>query len=304
LRDDGYDIADYTSVNPTYGSLEEFKAFLNAAHTRDICVIIELVLNHTSDQHPWFQEARSSRDNPRRDWYVWSDTDTRYKGVPIVFVDTEISNWAWDPIAKSYYWHRFFSHQPDLNNDNPAVFEAIWDVMRFWLDLGVDGFRLDAVAFLVGREGTSCENLPETHAIIREFRKRLDISYPGTMLLAEANQWPADVRAYFGNGDEFHAAFHFPLMPRMFMAVKLEDRRPIVEILAQTHMIAEFLPRFLVMLIIVLIGLLVALVLRYILRGVLGLTKLDRVAEQSGASRVLRMAHLPSMSELLSRSIF
>jgi maltose alpha-D-glucosyltransferase / alpha-amylase len=239
LRDDGYDIADYTSVNPSYGSLEDFKAFLNAAHTRGIRVIIELVLNHTSDQHPWFREARSSRDNPRRDWYVWSDTDTGYKGVPIVFVDTEASNWAWDPVSKSYYWHRFFSHQPDLNFDNPAVFEAIWDVMRFWLDLGVDGFRLDAVAFLVEREGTLCENLPETHAIIKEFRKRLDISYPGTMLLAEANQWPADVRAYFADGDEFHAAFHFPLMPRMFMAVKLEDRKPIVEILGQTPEIPE-----------------------------------------------------------------
>jgi maltose alpha-D-glucosyltransferase/alpha-amylase len=226
-------------VNPAYGSLEDFKAFLDAAHTRGIRVIIELVLNHTSDQYPWFQEARSSRDNPRRDWYVWSDTDTRYQGVPIVFVDTEVSNWAWDPISKSYYWRRFFSHQPGVNYDNPAVFEAIWEVMRFWLDLGVDGFRLDAVAFLVEREGTLCENLPETHAIIREFRKRLDISYPGTMLLAEANQWPADVRAYFADGDEFHAAFHFPLMPRMFMAVKLEDRKPIVEILAQTPDIPE-----------------------------------------------------------------
>ena len=236
LRDDGYDIADYTSVNPTYGSLEEFKTFLNAAHTR---VIIELVLNHTSGQHPWSQEAQGSRDNPRRDWYEWSDTDTCYKGVPIVFVDTEVSNWAWDPISKSYYWHRFFSHQPDLNYDNPAVFEAFWDVMRFWLDLGVDGFRLDTVAFLVEREGTSCEHLPETHAIIREFRKRLGICYPGTMRLAEANQWPTDVRAYFGNGDEFHAAFHFPLMPRMFMAVKLEDRKPIVEILGQTPEIPE-----------------------------------------------------------------
>jgi maltose alpha-D-glucosyltransferase / alpha-amylase len=162
---------------------------------------------------------------------VWSDTDTGYKGV--VFVDTEVCNWVWDPISKSYYWHRFFSHQPVVNYDNPAVFEAFWEVMRFWLDLGVDGFRLDAVAFLVEREGTVCENLPETHAVIREFRKRLDISYPGTMLLADANQWPADVRAYFADGDEFHAAFHFPLMPRMFMAVKLEDRKPIVEILAQ-----------------------------------------------------------------------
>jgi maltose alpha-D-glucosyltransferase / alpha-amylase len=239
LRDDGYDIADYTSVHSGYGSLEDFKTFLTAAHSRGIRVIIELVVNHTSDQHPWFKEARSSRDNPKRDWYVWSDTDTRYKGVPIVFVDTETSNWAWDPISKSYYWHRFFSHQPDLNFDNPAVFETVWEVMKFWLDMGVDGFRLDAVAFLVEREGTLCENLPETHAIIKEIRKRLDVAYPGTMLLAEANQWPADVRAYFADGDEFHAAFHFPLMPRMFMAVKLEDRKPIIEILEQTPEIPD-----------------------------------------------------------------
>jgi len=234
LRDDGYDIADYTSVHSSYGTLDDFKTFLEAAHSRGIRVIIEMVLNHTSDQHPWFKESRSSHDNPKREWYVWSETDTGYQGVPIVFVDTETSNWAWDPLSKSYYWHRFFSHQPDLNYDNPAVFEAVWEVMKFWLDIGVDGFRLDAVAFLVEREGTLCENLPETHAVIREIRKRLDISYPGTMLLAEANQWPADVRAYFGDGDEFHAAFHFPLMPRMFMAVKLEDRKPIIEILEQT----------------------------------------------------------------------
>ncbi len=239
LRDDGYDIADYTSVHSSYGSLQDFQAFLTAAHSRGIRVIIELVVNHTSDQHPWFKEARSSRDNPKRDWYVWSDTDTRYQGVPIVFVDTETSNWAWDPISKSYYWHRFFSHQPDLNFDNPEVFETVWEVMKFWLNLGVDGFRLDAVAFLVEREGTLCENLPETHAIIREIRKRLDAAYPGTMLLAEANQWPADVRAYFGESNEFHAAFHFPLMPRMFMAVKLEDRKPIIEILEQTPEIPE-----------------------------------------------------------------
>lgn len=239
LRDDGYDIADYTSVHTSYGTLEDFKTFLNAAHSRGIRIIIELVVNHTSDQHPWFKEARSSRDNPKRDWYVWSDTDTKYKGVPIVFVDTETSNWAWDPISRSYYWHRFFSHQPDLNFDNPAVFETVWDVMKFWLDLGVDGFRLDAVAFLVEREGTTCENLPETHAIIQEIRRRLDVAYPGTMLLAEANQWPADVCAYFGDGNEFHAAFHFPLMPRMFMAVKLEDRKPIIEILEQTPEIPD-----------------------------------------------------------------
>ena len=239
LRDDGYDIADYTSVHPSYGTLEDFNIFLKAAHERNIRVITEMVVNHTSDQHPWFQEARSSRDNPKRDWYVWSETDTRYQGARIIFIDTEMSNWAWDPISKSYYWHRFFSHQPDLNYDNPTVREAMWEVMKFWLDLGVDGFRLDAVPYLVEREGTSCENLPETHDIIREFRRRIDAEYPGKMLLAEANQWPADVRAYFGEGDEFHMAFHFPLMPRMFMAVKLEDRKPIIEILEQTPQIPD-----------------------------------------------------------------
>lgn len=239
LRDDGYDIADYTAVHPNYGALEDFKNFLKAAHDRHIRVITEMVVNHTSDQHPWFQEARSSRDNPKRNWYVWSETDTRYQGARIIFVDTEMSNWSWDPISKSYYWHRFFSHQPDLNYDNPAVREAMWEVMKFWLDLGVDGFRLDAVPYLIEREGTSCENLLETHEIIREFRRRLDSAYPGKMLLAEANQWPADVRAYFGNGDEFHMAFHFPLMPRMFMAVKLEDRKAIIEILEQTPQIPE-----------------------------------------------------------------
>jgi maltose alpha-D-glucosyltransferase/alpha-amylase len=237
LRDDGYDISDYTSVHPNYGELNDFKAFLKVAHERGIRVIIELVLNHTSDQHAWFQESRSSRDNPKRDWYVWSDTDDRYKDARIIFLDTEMSNWAWDPVSKSYYWHRFFSHQPDLNYDNPAVFEAMWGVMKFWLDVGVDGFRLDAVPYLVERDGTNCENLPETHAILRELRRRLDAEYPGKMLLAEANQWPADVSAYFGNGDEFHMAFHFPLMPRIFMAVQLEDRKPIVEILEQTPQI-------------------------------------------------------------------
>lgn len=239
LRDDGYDIADYTAVHPSYGTLDDFKTFLQAAHDRRIRVITEMVVNHTSDQHPWFQEARSSRDNPKRDWYVWSDTDTRYQGARIIFIDTEMSNWAWDPVSKSYYWHRFFGHQPDLNYDNPAVREAMWEVMRFWLELGVDGFRLDAVPYLIEREGTSCENLPETHEIIRDLRRRLDAAYPGKMLLAEANQWPADVSAYFGAGDEFHMAFHFPLMPRMFMAVKLEDRKPIIEILQQTPQIPE-----------------------------------------------------------------
>jgi maltose alpha-D-glucosyltransferase/alpha-amylase len=233
LRDDGYDIADYTAVHPSYGTLEDFRNFLAAAHQRGIRVVIELVLNHTSDEHPWFQEARNL-GSLRRDWYVWSDTDERYSNVRIIFVDTEKSNWAWDPVSKSYYWHRFFSHQPDLNYDNPAVREAIWNVMKFWLDLGVDGFRLDAVPYLVEREGTSCENLPETHAVVRELRQRLEENYPGRMLLAEANQWPSDVAQYFGAGDEFHMAFHFPLMPRMFMAVKLEDRKPIIEILQQT----------------------------------------------------------------------
>jgi maltose alpha-D-glucosyltransferase / alpha-amylase len=239
LRDDGYDIANYRAIHPNYGTLEDFKAFLAAAHARGIRVIIEMVLNHTSDQHPWFQESRSSHDNPKRDWYVWSDTDDRYRGVRIIFLDTELSNWAWDPVSKSYYWHRFFSHQPDLNYDNPAVFEEMWDVMRFWLELGVDGFRLDAVPYLIERDGTNCENLPETHGIIKEVRKRLDHSFPGRMLLAEANQWPADVRAYFGDSDEFHMAFHFPLMPRIFMAVQLEDRKPIIEILEQTPQIPE-----------------------------------------------------------------
>jgi maltose alpha-D-glucosyltransferase / alpha-amylase len=234
LRDDGYDIADYRSVHPSYGALDDFKKFLTGAHERNIRVIIELVLNHTSDQHPWFQESRSSRDNPKRDWYVWSETDNRYKATRIIFLDTEMSNWAWDPISKAYYWHRFFSHQPDLNYDNSEVREEMWQVMKFWLEMGVDGFRLDAVPYLVEREATNCENLPETHAILKDLRRRLDQEFPGRMLLAEANQWPADLRPYFGDGDEFHMAFHFPLMPRMFMGLKLEDRKPITEILQQT----------------------------------------------------------------------
>jgi maltose alpha-D-glucosyltransferase / alpha-amylase len=239
LRDDGYDISDYRTVHQNYGTLDDFKAFLDAAHQRGIRVIIEMVLNHTSDQHPWFQESRSSRTNPRRDWYVWSDTDTKYKGTRIIFLDTELSNWAWDPVSKQYYWHRFFSHQPDLNYDNPEVREEMWDIMKFWLQMGVDGFRLDAVPYLMEREGTNCENLPETHAVLKDLRIRLDQEFPGRMLLAEANQWPADLRAYFGAGDEFHMAFHFPLMPRMFMGVKLEDRKPISEILKQTPEIPE-----------------------------------------------------------------
>ena len=234
FRDDGYDISDYCAVHPQYGTLDGFKAFLAAAHERGLKVVTELVLNHTSDQHPWFKEARSAPDSPKRDFYVWSDSDDRYRGVRIIFRDTEMSNWAWDPVSKAYYWHRFFSHQPDLNFDNPAVREEIWQVMRFWLELGVDGFRVDAVPYLVEREGTSCENLPETHAVLRELRQRMQAEFPGRMLLAEANMWPEDVRPYFGHGDEFHMAFHFPIMPRMFMALRLEDRKPLVEIIERT----------------------------------------------------------------------
>jgi maltose alpha-D-glucosyltransferase/alpha-amylase len=234
LRDDGYDIADYVAIHPSYGTLEDFRVFLRAAHDRGLRVVTELVLNHTSDQHPWFVESRSSRESPKRDYYVWSDTDDKYRDVRIIFCDTEKSNWAWDPSSKSYYWHRFFSHQPDLNFANPAVREEIWGVMKFWLDEGVDGFRVDAVPYLFEREGTSCENLPETHEVLRWLRARLDQDYHGKVLLAEANMWPEEVRPYFGAGDEFHMAFHFPVMPRMFMAVQLEDRKPLVDILART----------------------------------------------------------------------
>lgn len=238
-RDDGYDISDYTGIHPAYGTLDDFKAFLEEAHRREIRVITELVLNHTSDQHPWFQQARSSRDNPKRDWYVWSETPDRYKDARIIFTDTEQSNWAWDMSSKSYYWHRFFSHQPDLNYDNPAVREEMWNVMKFWLDMGVDGLRLDAVPYLVERDGTSCENLPETHDVLKFLRHRLDENFSDKMFLAEANQWPKDVRAYFGSADECHMAFHFPLMPRMFMAVRLEDRKPVVDALERTPAIPE-----------------------------------------------------------------
>jgi len=239
FRDDGYDISDYTNIHPSYGTLADFEAFLQQAHARGLRVIIELVLNHTSDQHAWFVEARSSRDNPRRDWYVWSDTDDRYGGVRIIFVDTELSNWAWDPVSKAYYWHRFFNHQPDLNYDNPEVREAIWQVMKFWLDVGVDGFRVDAVPYLIEREGTSCENLPETHAVLKDLRARLDAHYAGKVMLAEANMWPEDVRPYFGAGDEFHMSFHFPIMPRMFMALRLEDRKPLIDIIERTPSIPD-----------------------------------------------------------------
>jgi maltose alpha-D-glucosyltransferase/alpha-amylase len=239
FRDDGYDIADYYAIHPSYGTLDDFRRFLDEAHGRGLRVITELVINHTSEQHPWFQQSRSSRDNPRRDWYVWSETDERYRGVRIIFIDTERSNWTWDPVSKEYYWHRFFSHQPDLNFDNPAVREEVWRVMQFWSDLGVDGFRVDAIPYLIEREGTSCENLPETHDVVRELRRRLEAHAPGRVLLAEANMWPEDVRPYFGEGDEFHMAFHFPIMPRMFMAVRLEDRKPLVDILERTPAIPD-----------------------------------------------------------------
>jgi maltose alpha-D-glucosyltransferase/alpha-amylase len=240
LKDDGYDIADYVAVHPSYGVLDDFKTFLRAAHDRGLKVVIELVLNHTSDQHPWFQRARSApQGSPERDYYVWSDTDQRYQQARIIFVDAERSNWTWDPVAHAYYWHRFFQHQPDLNYDNPAVVREMLSVLDFWLDLGVDGFRIDAVPYLVERDGTSCENLPETHAIIKMIRAHVDNRGPGRMLLGEANQLPADVRAYFGDGDECHMAYHFPVMPRIFLALHLEDRRPIVDVMEQTPPIPD-----------------------------------------------------------------
>jgi maltose alpha-D-glucosyltransferase/alpha-amylase len=235
LRDDGYDVADYTNVHPAYGTRADFRQFVREAHRRGLRVITELVVNHTSDQHPWFQAARRAPPgSSKRDFYVWSDDPDKYAGTRIIFTDTEKSNWTWDETAKAYYWHRFFSHQPDLNFDNPHVLKAIFRVMRNWLDTGVDGFRLDAIPYLVEREGTSNENLPETHAVLKRLRARLDATYPGRMLLAEANQWPEDVQQYFGNGDECHMAYHFPLMPRMYMAIAQEDRHPITEIMAQT----------------------------------------------------------------------
>jgi maltose alpha-D-glucosyltransferase/alpha-amylase len=240
LKDDGYDIADYRSIHPDYGSLDDFRALVEAAHARGLKVLVELVINHTSDQHPWFQRARrSARGTPERAYYVWSDTDQPYREARIIFTDTEKSNWTWDPEAQQYYWHRFFSHQPDLNFDHPPVLHEVLEVLRHWGELGVDGFRLDAVPYLVERDGTSCENLPETHALIREIRAFVDRNFPGRMLLAEANQWPDDVRPYFGEGDECHMAFHFPLMPRIFMALRLEDVEPVVEIMRRTPAIPE-----------------------------------------------------------------
>ena len=261
MRDDGYDIADYFDVNPNYGTLQDFQAFLAAAHERGLRVITELVLNHTSDQNPWFQKSRRAVAAPKafgtdrdhasalatavvgdhdyKDFYVWSDTPEKYKDARIIFKDFETSNWAWDPVAKAYYWHRFYSHQPDLNFDNPAVHEAVEKVCDFWLNMGVDGLRLDAIPYLYEREGTSCENLPGTHEFLRKLRAHVDAKFPNRMLLAEANQWPEDAVAYFGNGDESHMSFHFPLMPRMFMALQMEDRFPIIDILDQTPPIPD-----------------------------------------------------------------
>jgi maltose alpha-D-glucosyltransferase/alpha-amylase len=240
LKDDGYDISDYTAVHPAYGSLRDLKRFLREAHRRGLKVITELVCNHTSDQHPWFQRARRARPGSAwRNFYVWSETPDRYKEARVIFKDFETSNWSWDPVAGAYYWHRFFSHQPDLNYDNPLVRQAIFRVVDFWLELGVDGLRLDAVPYLYEREGTNCENLPETHAFLKELRRHVDARFPNRMLLAEANQWPEHAAAYFGDGDECHMAFHFPLMPRLFLAIRTEDRLPIVDILLQTPAIPE-----------------------------------------------------------------
>jgi maltose alpha-D-glucosyltransferase/alpha-amylase len=235
LRDDGYDIADYYSINPAYGDIRQFRKFLEEAHKRNLKVITELVINHTSDQHPWFQRARRApKGSPERDYYVWTDDPHKFREVRIIFQDFEASNWTWDSVAQQYYWHRFFHHQPDLNYDNPLVQEEVFKMLDYWCEMGVDGFRLDAVPYLFEREGTNCENLPETHAYLKKLRKHVDKNYPGTLLLAEANMWPEDSTSYFGNGDECHMNYHFPVMPRMFMAMQMEDRYPITDIFDQT----------------------------------------------------------------------
>ncbi len=236
FRDDGYDISDFVSIHPDYGTVDDFKALIDAAHERDLKVIADMVVNHTSDQHVWFQEARKSPDSVYRDYYVWSDDPTKYADARIIFIDTEVSNWTYDPEAGQYFWHRFFSNQPDLNYENPAVQEEMLNILRFWLSLGLDGFRCDAVPYLFEREGTICENLPETHEFLQRLRETVDDEFPGKILLAEANQWPEDVVAYFGAPErpEFHMAFHFPLMPRLFMAIRREDRMPIIEIMDRT----------------------------------------------------------------------
>lgn len=239
LKDDGYDISDYYNIHPQYGTLEDFKEFLHEAHARGIRVILDLVMNHTSDQHPWFQAARSDRNSPYRDYYVWSDTDEKYQDARIIFLDTEKSNWTYDEGSGQYYWHRFYSSQPDLNYDNPKVQEEMLNVIRFWMDMGVDGFRADAVPYLFEREGTNCENLPETHAYLKRVRKFMDEHYPGRILLCEANQWPEDVFPYIGEGDEFQMGFHFPIMPRIYMSLRRGDVTPLVWIMERTPSITN-----------------------------------------------------------------
>ena len=240
LRDDGYDISDYFNIHPDYGTLRDFRSFLRAAHKRGLRVIAELVLNHTSSDHSWFQQSRRAKPNTRRrNMYVWSDTPDRYKDARIIFKDFESSNWSWDPVAKAYFWHRFYSHQPDLNFDEPLVHKNLFRVIDFWFSMGVDGLRLDAVPYLYEREGTNCENLPETHNFLKKLRAHVDASFSNKMFLAEANQWPEDSVAYFGDGDECHMSFHFPLMPRMFMALQMEDSFPIADILRSTPPIPQ-----------------------------------------------------------------
>ena len=239
LRDGGYDVADFTGIHPDFGTVEDFRLFVDDAHQRGMRVIADFVMNHTSSEHPWFQEARASPDSPKRDWYVWSDTVHRYEDARIIFIDTEQSNWTWDEQAGAYFWHRFFSHQPDLNFDNPEVCDAMIEVLRFWLDLGIDGFRLDAIPYLYERDGTICENLDETHGFLKRVRREVDEHYPDRVLLAEANQWPEDVVQYFGDGDECHMCFHFPVMPRMFMSLRREDATPMLEILERTPAIPD-----------------------------------------------------------------
>jgi maltose alpha-D-glucosyltransferase / alpha-amylase len=234
LRDDGYDVSDYTGIHPDFGTLDDFKRFLDAAHDRGLRVVTDLVMNHCSVDHPWFQAARQDRDSIYRDYFVWSDTPDKYEEARIIFLDIEPSNWSFDEVAGQYYWHRFFASQPDLNYDNPAVHEEMFRIIRFWLDMGVDGFRADAIPYLYEREGTNCENLPETHVFLKKVRRLLDDEYPGRVLIAEANQWPEDLLPYFGNGDEFHMCFHFPIMPRLFMALKSGDKTPIIDILSRT----------------------------------------------------------------------
>ncbi|MFC1960076.1 maltose alpha-D-glucosyltransferase [Chloroflexota bacterium] len=239
LEDDGYDISSFYGIHPNYGTIEEFRLVIDEIHRRGMRIIPDLVVNHTSDQHPWFQMARQSKDSPLRDYYVWSDTPDKYQDARIIFLDTEESNWTYDPVSQQYYWHRFFSSQPDLNYDNPKVQQAMLDIIKYWLDLGIDGFRVDAVPYLFEREGTNCENLPETHAFLKEVRRFMNAHYPDAVLLAEANQWPVDTLPYFGDGDESQMNFHFPLMPRLYMALARQDRSSVVDILAETPALPE-----------------------------------------------------------------